>query len=85
MCADPKRAAPDLEGQVVDVSGLEAGAQRGVQRVALVLGHRKSKRDDPEVLANADDLPGVQLPFGVLLHTRHTRRNQCALERLHGA
>ena len=57
----------DLEGQVVDVSGLEAGAERGVQRVALILWHRKSQCNDPEVLADANDLPGVHLHFGVLL------------------
>lgn len=63
----------DLERQVIDVSGLEARAEGGVQRVALVLRDRKTKSDDPEVLADTDDLPAVQLLFGVLLQRIEVR------------
>ncbi|TNN79077.1 hypothetical protein EYF80_010756 [Liparis tanakae] len=60
-------AQRDLKRKVIDISGLEARAKRRIQRVALVLGDRKAESDDPKVLADTDDLPEVQLLFGVLL------------------
>lgn len=57
----------DLERQVINVSGLKAGAQRRIQRVALKLGDRKSQSDDSKVLTHTDNLPAVQLLFSVFL------------------
>jgi len=48
---------------------LEARAERRIQRVALVFGNRKPKSNNPKVLAYADNLPAVQLLFGVLLQS----------------
>lgn len=63
----------DLEGQVINISGLEAGAQGRIQRVALKLGDRKPESDDSKVLADTHNLPAVQLLFSVFL--QHSEQN----------
>lgn len=57
----------DLEGQVINISGLKARAQGRIQRVALKLGHGKSESDDSKVLTHTHNLPAVQLLFSVFL------------------
>ncbi len=68
---DP-RVRPHLEREQVDVSGLEPGPERRVERVALVTGHRKSQRDHPEAVAHSNQFPRVQLLLAVFLGTGRT-------------
>ncbi len=56
-----------LEGKVVDVSGLKAGAERWVQRVSFVSGNGKSKSNDSKILTYTNNFPRIQLIFSVLL------------------
>lgn len=76
--------SPDLEGEVVDVSGLETGSQRWIEGVPSVPWHGKPQGDDAEVLTHAHDLPRIQLLLRVLLsHTAHNVTQTVAHRRSH--
>jgi len=50
-----------IERRHAHVARLEAGAQRRVERVADILGHRQAERDDAKAFADPHQLPRIQL------------------------
>lgn len=60
-----------LEGQVVDVSGLEARAEWWIQWVSFIPRDRQAESNDSKVFTHPYNLPRIHLFFSVLLSDQH--------------